>query len=240
MADSRKTEAQIALIEARAEAERAEARKANLEADLAQVKVGEYEGMRRLVEIKVAGVEQLEAERLASDYEHRVYRLLGPVTAASAKAAVETLVMWHRLDPACDITFVIDSPGGGIIEGLHLYDTILWLRNEGHEVTTITNGMAASMGGILLQAGSKRVAGPSASVLIHEASFGAAGSFGQVEDQVEFVKKLQDRLLDILAERSSLTKAQIKNRWTRKNWWLDAKEALKFGFIDEIAQRVTE
>ena len=94
--------------------------------------------------------------------------------------------------------------------------------------------MAASMGGVLLQAGTRRIMAPQSSLLIHEAQFNTSGSFGQVEDQVDYVKKLQERILDILAERSTLSKRQIKTRWLRKNWWLMADEALELGFVDAI------
>lgn len=170
----------------------------------------------------------------ASDAHHRTIRFLGQVTSNTAVEAVDKLVSFHRLDPECDITFVIDSAGGDIIAGFHLFDTMLWMRAEGHQITTIANGMAASMGGVLLQAGSTRIMTPQSSMLIHEAQFSAGGSFGVIEDQVDYVKKLQDRILDILAERSTLSKAQIKTRWTRKNWWLMAKEAHKLGFVDDI------
>jgi ATP-dependent Clp endopeptidase proteolytic subunit ClpP len=212
---------------AKASALEAEARKTLAEALAAEARAA-------VAQLELNRAVEKEGARLADDDHNRVYRFLGGVTGASSLAAVAQLVEWNRLDPGCDITFIIDSPGGGIIEGFHLFDVMLSLRKDGHHITTITNGMAASMGGILLQAGDRRIAGPNASILIHEASFGAMGSMGQVEDTVEFAKKLQERLLGILAERSSLTKTQIRNRWKRKNWWLDADEALKFGFVDAI------
>lgn len=228
-------DAQVARLAAEAELARAEARKALLEADQAELGLDEFRAMNRLTELRLAKAEEDEAIRLANDSHHRVFRLVGSVNGASVEKAIAQLVQWHRIDPECSITVVIDSGGGGIIEGFALYDTILWLRSQGHHFTTIAQGMAASMAGILLQAGTERVMGAQASILIHEASFGAMGSFGQVEDQVEFVRKLQDRLLGILAERSSLSKTQIRNRWKRKNWWLDAPEALTLQFVDRVA-----
>jgi ATP-dependent Clp protease protease subunit len=94
--------------------------------------------------------------------------------------------------------------------------------------------MAASMGGILLQAGSHRVLAPNAYMLIHEVSSLAWGGASELEDEVAFVKRLQDRILDILAERSTMTRQQIARKWKRKDWWLDAPEALRLGFVDEI------
>ncbi len=220
-ANAKKLEAEAALAEA-------EARKA-----LAQAEHHEHEAA--IAAIKRVGVEEAEISRKSSDYHHRVYRLAGTISSGTAGHAIESLVEFHRVDPGCDITIMIDSPGGDIIAGNNLIDTILWLREEGHKITTVSQGMAASMAGILLQTGDERIMGPNGVMLIHEASFMAGGSFGQVEDTVEFVKKLQDKLLDILSERSTLTKQQIKNRWKRTNWWLNANEALEYGFVDRIA-----
>lgn len=232
---SEEVSAAIRKAEAQAAQAEAQARKAIAEAEIIELGRQEVLDMTRLSAMRLAKIEEEEQERQASDSHHRVYRFLGEVTSVSARAAVAKLVQWHRIDPECKIIFVIDSPGGGIIEGFHLFDTIQWLRSEGHHITTIAQGMAASMGGVLLQAGDERVMGPLATMLIHEASFMAYGSFGAVEDTVEFVKKLQDKIIDIFAARSSLSKVQIRNRWRRKNWWLTAEEALDLGFIDRIA-----
>ena len=219
----------------------AAARKLNAEADLAEAEllINQQE-LKQQIAAAERAERIVETERKkhaiadASDHEHRTIRFFGVVADTTVKATVEKLVTFHRIDPFCNITMIIDSPGGDITAGFHLFDTILWLRNEGHHVTTIANGMAASMGGVLLQAGSHRIMTPQSSMLIHEAQFGTFGSFGQVEDQVDYVKKLQDRILDILAERSTLSKVQIRTRWKRKNWWLMAPEVLKFGFVDAI------
>ncbi len=96
-------------------------------------------------------------------------------------------------------------------------------------------GMAASMGGILLQAGDKRVIGSESVLLVHEISFGAGGKIGEVEDEVAFAKMLTQRVLKIFANRTKMTARQIDAKWKRKDWWMDSDEALKLGFVDEIA-----
>jgi ATP-dependent protease ClpP protease subunit len=90
------------------------------------------------------------------------------------------------------------------------------------------------MAGILLQAGDVRVMNAEAWLLVHEASFGAGGKLGEVEDTVEWVKKVSKRVKDIFAKRSNLSSSQIESRWRRKDWWIDADEALKLGFCDVI------
>ena len=216
------------------EEKEANARRLNAEALLAETNA-ELSQTVLVVEQQTTAKATAEYDNwLASDSERHVLRYLGAVSPAAVHAAIAKLVRWHRLAPKCDVTFIIDSPGGDIISGFHLFDTMLWMRREGHEVTTIASGMAASMGGVLLQAGSTRIITPQASMLIHEASFGAVGSMGTIEDEVEYVKKLQGRIAEILAERSTLSVAQIKNRWKRKNWWLMADEVLELGFADKL------
>ena len=70
--------------------------------------------------------------------------------------------------------------------------------------------------------------------MIHEASFGSSGKTSEVEDRVEWVKRVQERILDIFAARSHMTKRAIKTKWARKDWWLSSDEALKAGFVDAI------
>lgn len=219
----------------------AHARKMNAEADLSaaelEIRVAElrtFKASAESAEMVLKMSRDKEALYNASDAKHHTVRFIGTVNGNTAASAVEKLVSYHRIAPECAITFVIDSGGGDIIAGFHLFDTLLWLRENNHHITTVALGMAASMGGVLLQAGSTRIMAPQSSLLIHEAQFATSGSFGQVEDQVEYVKKLQDRILDILAERSTLSKRQIKTRWMRKNWWLMADEALTLGFVDDI------
>lgn len=179
--------------------------------------------------------QRLSARELAKDEHYHIYVFDQQVDESSVKNCIHKLAEWSRLDPGCDIEIIFNSPGGSIVDGMALYDYIAQIRAKGHKVTTNALGMAASMAGILLQAGDVRKMGSEAWLLIHEASFGAHGSFGSVEDKVLFIKKIQERILTIFANKSHMSRATIKTRWHRKDWWLDADEALKLGFIDEIA-----
>ncbi len=123
-----------------------------------------------------------------------------------------------------------------------LFDCIQELRRKGHFITTRALGMAASMAGILLQAGDKRVISREAYLLIHEISAGAVGKIGEMEDDMIFLNKIQGRILDIFATRCQATKApnkltrqRLANGWKRKDWWLDSAECLKYGLVDEVA-----
>ena len=175
----------------------------------------------------------LEAWNASSD-EHRIYNYFGGVDAGSAISCMDVLGNWSRRQSNGEFTIIFNSPGGSVIHGLALYDFLIDLRQRGHKITTVARGMAASMGGILLQAGDRRLIGQNAHMLIHEVSTLNFGKISEIEDELKFTKRLQDRCLDILADRSTLSKAQIKTRWARKDWWLSADETIKFGFADEI------
>ncbi len=142
--------------------------------------------------------------------------------------------IWTRTDPGCDIEIIFNWPGGGVIDGMALYDYLQALRRAGHKLTTVTFGMAASMAGILLQAGDVRVIGAESYVLINEISTMAVGKIGELEDVVEFTKKIQNRVLKIFASRSHKPVSYFEKHWRRQDWWLDSEECLKLGIVDEI------
>lgn len=171
----------------------------------------------------------------ASADENHIYHFFGAVDSSNVIAAIDVIGNWSRRVNAKDeITIVFNSPGGSVYHGLALYDFLEDIKKQGKNITTISRGIAASMGGILLQIGDERVVGPNSHMLIHEVSSGSMGKLSEIEDEVKFYKRLQDRCLEILAARSSLSKNQIKTRWARKDWWLSAEEAVKYGFADRI------
>jgi ATP-dependent protease ClpP protease subunit len=94
--------------------------------------------------------------------------------------------------------------------------------------------MAASMAGILLQAGDTRWVGQQAWLMIHRAAFGAYGKTFEIEDEVKFVKRIEERILDIFTSRSELTRNKIKRNWERKDWWISSEEAIELKLVDEI------
>lgn len=104
----------------------------------------------------------------------------------------------------------------------------------GHHLTTRTVGMAASMGGVLLQAGDWRVMAPESFLLVHEIAAGAVGKIGEIEDEMKLLQKMSERILAIYASRSTLTAKAIATKWKRTDWWLNATEALELGLVDEI------
>lgn len=164
----------------------------------------------------------------------RTYSFVGPVQLSTVQLCMDFLGQWARERPGEEIKIVFNSPGGSVMDGLALFDYIQTIKSAGTPIETSVLGQAASMAGVLLQAGDTRVMGQNAYMLIHEVSAGAIGSMSEIEDSAKFTRRMQDRLLKILAERSTLTKDEIQERWERKDWWLDSDEALALGFCDEV------
>lgn len=213
----------------------AEARKFLAEADGGAENVGAYRAQRLNLELAVRTAQRAEEELLSQAKYQHVYHYTDAVDGGSSRRCMAQIDVWHHSDPTCTFEICFSSPGGSVIDGMALFDYILQMRAAGHVVITSTIGMAASMAGILLQAGDLRRMGRESYLLIHEVSFGAGGKIGEVEDEVKFVKKIQERVLKIFADRSRLSVAQLKTRWERKDWWLDSDEALRLGLIDEVA-----
>lgn len=187
-----------------------------------------------IAEIEVLNSRMSQQAREAQPGINRSLNFFGAITPTAVENCIESLQFWARRDPGEPMTITFNSPGGSVIDGLALYDAILRLRREGHVITTRASGLAASMAAIVLQAGDTRIMDERAFMLIHEISSSAVGKFSEMENEMIFVKKLQDTLLEILAERSSLSKREVARRWKLKDWWLSANEALKLGLVDVV------
>lgn len=193
-----------------------------------------YEERVRLLRLEREAASRKNEDETAANERHNVYMFDQEVNNATVRTCIKQLLAWSRQRPGCDIEIIVNSPGGDIFEGLALVDSILYLRQMGHHVTTIAIGKAASMGGVLMQAGDTRVMGKHSLMLIHEGSLGAIGDFGKVVDRVKLMEKLHKRILGLFVERSNVSERFIRNRWERQDWWLTADDCLKHGFIDVI------
>lgn len=158
------------------------------------------------------------------------------IAGSNSDLWIHALQVWNRRDPGKPITVDINSPGGSITDGLSIFDQIMRMRRNGTMITTRATGLCASMAAVLLQAGEERIMDPRAKLLIHEgsATFQGSLSVGEQDDFRSFSEMLQSDLLDILAERSTLSKRAIKTKWRRKDWYLGSEEALKLGFVDRV------
>ena len=201
--------------------------------------MAEFIARKTEAEAKEAEIKAYEAQldlsaRESCDERNQLYRFSKDVSYSSVRTCMSILTGWHRRDPKCDMEIIFSSPGGSIIDGFELFDFIQELRSKGHKVTTGSLGMAASMAGILLQAGDVRWIGHQSWMMIHRAAFGAIGKTYEVEDEVRLVKRIEERIVDIFTSRSRLTNQKIKRNWDRKDWWIDADECLVMGLVDEI------
>lgn len=199
----------------------------------------EQEIRRETAEADMAEMERdlkgdLERDRAVKPDRIRHLYINDVVNPRTADEWISALQHWELRDPGEPIEITINSPGGSVLHGLALYDTILRLRRKGHHVTTRGTGLIASMATILMQAGDTRILDANSWFMIHEVSAGAMGTTSDMEEQVAFVKRLNDRLHTILAERSSLSKKQILNRTKKKDDWLSAEEAVALGFADKV------
>lgn len=220
-------EANAAKLQAEAAKAQAEARKLSAEAESA-------ERFARMKTLELLKAEEADAAMRASDEYNHVYRFDTMVDRGSVEKATRKLAEWHRLDPKCEIEIVFSSPGGAVIGGMELFDTISNLRATHSKVTTGCTGMAASMAGVLLMAGSHRYMTKQSWLMIHRAAFGTMGKSYEVEDMLLWVKRVEKRILDIFVSRSKLSAATIKRNWERKDWWITADEALELELIEEI------
>ena len=230
--DPAKLAAEIEKLPAEAEAARAEAA-------LAFAETREAAAKAEKAELELNAVREKEQARQRSDYHCRLYQFDGQVDSGSVAKCMATLREWDRLDPTCPIEIIFNSPGGAVIHGMALFDLITRLSQRGggrHHVTTGAQGYAASMGGILLQAGDVRWIGRQSYLMIHEISAGTGGKIGEMKDDVKFYDAICDRVVTIFVERAGgkITRKKFIDSWTRSDWWLLSDEALKLGFVDEV------
>ncbi len=210
--------------------------KAEIAAKLAEAKKTEAE----IKKVEAEKAFESQQRNKSKDEENHLYRFSGSVDKSSVTKCMTKLTEWARLTPKCDIEIIFASPGGEIISGFELFDFIQSLRNRGHKITTGSLGYAASMAGILLQAGDVRWIGHQSWMMIHRAAFGAHGKTFEIEDEVEFVKRIEERILDIFTTRSKITKQKIKRNWDRKDWWISADECAELQLVDEVRAKMPE
>ena len=228
-------ESEIANNEAQAQEHKALAAKANAEATKAKAEAREATIKAERAQIELDREQHKRRKELAADEFFHTFLFDSEVTETSVKTCLKQLAAWERNSEApITVELVIHSPGGSVFDGFALIDYINGMHARGHTINTVAYGMAASMGGVLLQVGKTRAMGSNALLLIHEASFGVSGQFGKIEDQVKMVELMHDRILSLFAERSNLSKATISRRWRRRDWWIDSNDCLKHGFVDEV------
>ncbi len=186
-----------------------------------------------IIEERQLNVAQMDVfSRLMMD---RIIFLGVPIDDYVANIIQAQLLFLESTDPAKDIQIYMNSPGGVVHAGLGIYDTMQYISPD---IATICTGMAASMGAILLAAGTpgKRSALTHARVMIHQPMGGAQGQAADIEITAREILKLKKELYQILANHSGNTYKKIEKDSDR-DYWMTAEEAKKYGMIDEVLVR---
>jgi ATP-dependent Clp protease, protease subunit len=164
--------------------------------------------------------------------KERIIFLTGAIDDAEANIIVAQMLFLQAEDPKKDICLYINSPGGVITAGLAILDTMAHIKPD---VSTICIGMAASMGSVLLSAGTKgkRFILPNSEVMIHQPWGGAQGQATDIEISAKHILKARERLNKILAKNTGQKLEKIANDVDR-DYFMDAEEAVKYGIVDSI------
>jgi ATP-dependent Clp protease protease subunit len=157
-----------------------------------------------------------------------------PIDDFVANSVVAQLLFLQMQDPKRDINLYINSPGGSVTAGLAIYDTMQFVTCD---VATYCMGIAASMGAVLLAAGTqgKRYALPNSDIMIHQVSGGAQGTASDVERTVEWMFKIKRRLIHILSAHTGKSDEQVQIDSDR-DYWMSADEAKAYGLVDEVVK----
>ncbi len=166
----------------------------------------------------------------------RVLFIGTPIDDNVANLVVAQLLFLQMEDPDKDIHLYINSPGGSITSGLAIYDTIQFLKPD---VSTYCIGQAASMGAVLLSAGTKgkRYALPNARVMIHQPWGGVQGVAADINIQAKEIQHLKDRLNGILAKHTGQEVSKIEKD-TDRDYFMSADEAKSYGLVDEVVTNI--
>lgn len=183
-----------------------------------------------IIEERQLNVAQMDVfSRLMMD---RIIFLGDAIYDQNANIIQAQLLFLQSADAKRDIQIYINSPGGSVYAGLGIYDTMQYIQPD---VATICTGMAASMGAVLMCAGTKgkRAALPHARIMIHQPSGGAQGVASDMEINLREMLKLKKELYDIISKHSGQSYDWVEKASDR-DYWMKADEAKEFGMVDEI------
>jgi len=165
----------------------------------------------------------------------RIIFLGVPINDYVANIIQAQLLFLESVDAKKDILIYLNSPGGGVYAGLGIYDTMQYINPD---VSTICTGMAASMGAVLLCAGTKgkRTALKHSRVMIHQPLGGAQGQASDIEITAREIQKLKKELYEIISTHSGKSYEEV---WkdSDRDYWMTSQEAKEYGMIDEVLER---
>ena len=164
--------------------------------------------------------------------KERIVFIGSEITDDLANVVVAQLLFLQSEDATKDVSVYINSPGGSVTAGLAIYDTMQFLKCD---VVTYCIGQAASMGAVLLTAGSKgkRHALPGARIMIHQPWGGAQGTASDIHIQAQEILRLKEHLNGILAKHTGKSIKEIAKD-TDRDFFMSADEAAKYGLVDDV------
>lgn len=186
-----------------------------------------------IIEERQMNVAQMDVfSRLMMD---RIIFLGVPIDDTVSNIIQAQLLFLESVDASKDITIYLNSPGGAVYSGLGIYDTMQYVAPD---VSTICTGMAASMGAVLLAAGTekKRSALPHSRVLIHQPMGGTQGQASDIEITAREIQKLKKELYQIVSKHTGQDYDKVWNDSDR-DFWMTAEEAKNYGMIDEVLHK---
>ena len=164
--------------------------------------------------------------------KERIVFIGSEITDDLANLVVAQLLFLQSEDATKDVSVYINSPGGSVTAGLAIYDTMQFLKCD---VVTYCIGQAASMGAVLLTAGSKgkRHALPGARIMIHQPWGGAQGTASDIHIQAQEILRLKEHLNGILAKHTGKSVKEVAKD-TDRDFFMSAEEAVKYGLVDDV------
>jgi len=166
--------------------------------------------------------------------KERIIFVTGPVEDYMASVIIAQLLFLEAENPKKEVSMYINSPGGVVSSGLAIYDTMQYIKPE---VSTLCIGQAASMGSLLLSAGSpgKRFSLPNARIMVHQPSGGFQGQASDIERHAQEILSLRSRLNDIYVKHTGQNLKTIEKALDRDTF-MTSDDAMKFGLIDKVVE----
>lgn len=166
--------------------------------------------------------------------KERIIFLGTDVNEHTANLVVAQILFLANEDPRKDITLYINSPGGSVYDGMAIYDTMKFVKND---IATVGIGLQASMGAFLLSSGTKgkRMLLPHSKVMIHQPSSGTRGKVTDMEIDLKESLRVKQMLNEILAKNTGQKLAKVSED-AERDYWMTADEAVKYGLADKVLQ----
>lgn len=164
----------------------------------------------------------------------RIVFVGGPIQSQGANAVIAQLLFLEADNPDRDIYVYINSPGGEVTSGMAIYDTMQYVKPR---INTICIGQAASMGAVLMTAGTEgyRYALPNSRFMLHQPLGGAEGQATDVEIRTQELVRIKERIIEVLARHTGQDEDQVREDIDR-DYFMSAEESVEYGLVDEVLE----